>query len=140
MEQFLNLAWLAMAIGLFSAAIPCARRRQAAGEAPTGHLSLVFVAVLCAAGLLFPIISVTDDLQFDVQALEEWTGRRIQIVSVHSSHHDSFTGTRETPILLSAIVALAFVLTLLALVQTAGVPTHVELLADCANPRSPPLR
>jgi hypothetical protein len=138
MEQFLNFVWLLIAVGSFSIAIPGAKRRRAAGEAAAGHPWMAFAAMLCAVALLFPIISVTDDLHFDPQAVEEWAGRRQQLISAHPTHHDSLTAGWGPPALLSAAFALAFEPALLAVIDTAGVPAHVELLAGRANPRSPP--
>ncbi|HYS55582.1 MAG TPA: hypothetical protein VER58_17625 [Thermoanaerobaculia bacterium] len=57
MENFLNLLWLTIALG----AMLTVRRRS----------RRVSLAIGCALALLFPIISVSDDLIADRDALEE---------------------------------------------------------------------
>jgi hypothetical protein len=73
MEVLLNLVWLLTA--LTAGAYVLLRRSRAA----------VVVATLCVVVLLFPIISVTDDLQSDAAVLEETSAVRRAAPGV--AHH-----------------------------------------------------
>lgn len=57
MELFLNLLWLAIC----GAAVIAVPRRS----------TRVLLTLLCAAAILFPIVSVSDDLNLDRDSLEE---------------------------------------------------------------------
>jgi hypothetical protein len=82
METILNLIWLSTVIGaaevyrVRAAALPLApdssrRKREVA------------LVLLCVVALLFPIISVTDDLAIDVATLDVWTAaRRVSTVLI----------------------------------------------------------
>lgn len=87
MEVVLNLSWLfiaaitAAAFSVWAARLPdgaAARRlRRSAG-----------LALVCVVALLFPIISVTDDLAPDTAALEEWTSaRRVALQVIALAQH-----------------------------------------------------
>lgn len=63
MENLLNLCWVLLALAALSAwRFQGARRRR-------GGLGLV--AMLCVLGLMFPVISATDDLHPATQAVED---------------------------------------------------------------------
>jgi hypothetical protein len=82
LELFLNLTWLGIAIGALSAFAVWAR-----AEKSEGHRLQVGIAVLCGLALLFPIISVTDDMSTDAAALEEWSAaRRAALIIVNVAH------------------------------------------------------
>lgn len=82
LELFLNLAWLGIAISALSAFAVWSRT-----EKSEGHRVRVGVAVACGLALLFPIISVTDDMSSDTAALEEWTtARRAALIIVNVAH------------------------------------------------------
>ena len=82
LELFLNLAWLVIAIGALSAFAFWARAEKSAG-----HRLRVGIAVACGLALLFPIISVTDDMSPDAAALEEWSAaRRAALIIVNVAH------------------------------------------------------
>ena len=82
LELFLNLAWLAIAISALSAFAMWARAEKSAG----GRLR-VGIAVACGLALLFPIISVTDDMSPDTTALEEWSAaRRAALIIINVAH------------------------------------------------------
>jgi hypothetical protein len=135
MEQLLNSVWVAVAAAAFVVAVPRALWR----DAQRHPVRKVLLALVCALALLFPIISVSDDLRLDNQALEEWTGgKHVRLTVANASHQLVSASGTDVPIALSAVVALAFGLVLLARLQTAGAPTHVAFSADRANPRSPP--
>jgi len=101
MELFLNLLWLAIAIGLLIAAPRRSKR--------------VIFAIGCATALLFPIVSVSDDLVGGQESFEEALGIVVAIV-----------------ILLVAMVVVAAV--------EAVRPRRAAFVAlVSADPRSPPL-
>jgi hypothetical protein len=82
LELFLNLAWLGIAISALSAFAVWAR-----AEKSDGHRLRVGIAVTCGLALLFPIISVTDDMSPDAAALEEWSAaRRAALIIVNVAH------------------------------------------------------
>ena len=58
MEQILNLIWIAIAIGFAAAVLP--RRRDAR----------TIAALACVAAVLFPVISVSDDMLADRTLLD----------------------------------------------------------------------
>ena len=64
MEALLNTVWFLFAVGAVVASIWRAPRDRR-------HYLLEWVALLCAAVLLFPIISITDDLQAEVFVVED---------------------------------------------------------------------
>jgi hypothetical protein len=75
MELVLNLVWVLTAIGIFGAYGAWAAR------APKGVVSQrrkrhIGLALVCVVALLFPIISMTDDMATDAAALAEWTSAR----------------------------------------------------------------
>ena len=73
LELFLNLVWLGLACATCGAFLSWSRQQ------PRGHSDRkvhVALALVCGVALLFPIISVTDDLHSDAAALEDWTSAR----------------------------------------------------------------
>lgn len=73
LELFLNLVWLGIACATCGAFVSWLRQQ------PRGHRDRkvhVALALVCGIALLFPIISVTDDLHSDAAALEDWTSAR----------------------------------------------------------------
>jgi hypothetical protein len=64
-ELFLNILWFALAAGAFSGLLRTHRERDAR------RLLLALGALFCAAALLFPAISVTDDLHHDAFVVED---------------------------------------------------------------------
>jgi hypothetical protein len=65
-ELFLNFLWFTLVTGAFTLLLR-ARRRARNGK----RLLLALGALLCVAALLFPAISITDDLHFDAFAIED---------------------------------------------------------------------
>jgi len=100
METFLNLLWLTIA----AAAMLTAPRRS----------RRVRFAIGCALALLFPIISVSDDLIADRDALEEALALVVEAV-----------------IFAVALVAVASI-------ESIGVRRATLLLIPHTDPRSPP--
>jgi hypothetical protein len=77
MELTLNLVWLLLALGAFAR---CAA--WASGEPDRKRVVSVALATVCAVALLFPIISITDDLQESVALVEETAAlRRIAVAA-----------------------------------------------------------
>jgi hypothetical protein len=96
MELFLNLVWCAIVaaaairFGLWSAKQPSRRRY------------IVALATICVLALLFPIISVTDDLRNDPAVFEETSAvRKMGIVT--SAHMND--GPLGVVVVLAAILA-----------------------------------
>jgi hypothetical protein len=65
-ELFLNFCWFALVAGAITALLRTRHRGEKANR-----LLLALGALLCAAALLFPAISITDDLHFDAFAIED---------------------------------------------------------------------
>jgi len=101
MEILLNVIWLLVAVGLFATVRPKTRQ--------------VKIALLCAVVLLFPIISVSDDLMNADRALED--------------------AANLAPLLLVTIALMA-----LALLDMPRVHWRRVLLPVQSDPRSPPRR
>lgn len=105
-ELILNLAWVAVALTAFVILLPGAveRRRKHA-----------IAALLCCVALLFPIISVSDDLGADRVTFE---------------------------VLAAVLVAIALVigLTAIARITVRPVARVSFVVAKHADPRSPPAR
>jgi hypothetical protein len=102
-EQILNLAWLAIAIFAFAVLLPSVPRRR----------GLAAVALAGTLALLFPIISISDDLSADSVAQE----------------------------VLAVLLALAgLVVLFVALMRLASISSPLQVLATIAScdPRSPP--
>lgn len=66
MELFLNFCWFALVAGAITALLRTHRRGK-----KVKRLFIALGALLCAAALLFPAISITDDLHFDAFAIED---------------------------------------------------------------------
>jgi hypothetical protein len=110
METLLNLSWLVIAVataagfGLWSA-------RQPGGAESRRLRRSVGLALVCVVALLFPIISVTDDLASDTSALEEWSSaRRAAFVIAIAQHTLALSTVADlAPLLIHGPVALACV-------------------------------
>ncbi|HEX7190533.1 MAG TPA: hypothetical protein VF381_03070 [Thermoanaerobaculia bacterium] len=71
MEVVLNLVWLAIAVTAL------ARLGAWARAEPDGRrIAIATLSTLCILAVLFPIISMTDDLQSDIVAAEEQAALR----------------------------------------------------------------
>ena len=76
MELLLNLAWMLVTIFVSIALLHRARRENSA------RLWIVVTAVVCLMILLFPVISMTDDLHAELFTAEESGKRRVAAVHV----------------------------------------------------------
>lgn len=102
-EQFLNLAWLSIAIFAFAVVLPSVKTRRFRAA----------VALLGLLALLFPVISISDDLTADSSA-------------------------KDLVVVLFAVAALMIVLAAIArLVETAH-PRITFATVKLSDPRSPP--
>ena len=98
MELVLNLVWCAIVAG---AAI---RFGLWSAKQPRRHRYAVALATICVLALLFPIISVTDDLRNDPAVFEETSAvRKMGILA--SAHMDA--GPMSVIVALAVIVASA---------------------------------
>jgi hypothetical protein len=84
METILNLVWLAVTV----AAIWLWRFRWTVSRRNPRHSTrMEAVAMVCALALLFPVISLTDDLHPETVAVDAASGKRNACLIVASSLH-----------------------------------------------------
>jgi hypothetical protein len=127
MELILNLAWLTLAFAAFARLAVWAR-----GETDRRRVWIVALATVCVVVLLFPIVSITDDLQESVAAVEETFAVR-RVVAAAALH--------LTPVIVAAL-ALSAVITVLTIlgfvtVEAFALPSAPALVA--CTLRGPPL-
>ena len=72
METVLNLIWLVLALAMFCLWRYCWR----ASQRDVTHKWTAAIALGCALALLFPVISLTDDLHPETVAIDGSTGKR----------------------------------------------------------------
>jgi hypothetical protein len=127
MELLLNLAWFAIAIAAFARF-----GVWAYGETDRSRIWAVALATVCVIALLFPIISITDDLEASDAVFEESVAVR-RVVAPAALH--------VLPILAAALTLclLAIALTLLGFVTSKAfaLPSAPALLTLAL--RGPPL-
>ena len=133
MELFLNLVWCSIVVGsavrfgMWSAGQP-AKRRYA-----------IALATICVLALLFPIISVTDDLRNDPAVFEETSAvRKMGILA--SAHMDA--GPMSVVVALAVVIASAGYAPLVPIVrEVAEAPAAVVLdgVFAAASVRPPPV-
>ncbi len=85
METVLNLIWLVLALAMF-----CVwRYRWGASQYNATHKWTAAIALGCALALLFPVISLTDDLHPETVAIDGSTGKRNgrRLLVAASLHH-----------------------------------------------------
>jgi uncharacterized membrane protein len=129
LESALNLVWAALAIGAFAIVIP---RSAADGR----KLLPVAIALVCTLLLLFPIISITDDLTSSGTVAEEWNNASRRIAALMMHGHDA------PAVILMVIVQLCIIAALLVIgfLEIASAPARLLLLTANTDPRSPPRR
>lgn len=111
MELLLNAVWLAIAIAAFA---------RLAFQRDRRRLAAAVVATACVVALLFPIISITDDLTASVAAVEETIAVR-RVMAAASQ----------------IIVATALQLVAFVVEEAFALPAAPTLAADAE--RGPPL-
>ena len=122
MELLLNVVWAIVACGAFLVLLPRSRG---------GNVSILGIA--CVAALLFPIISVSDDLSVSRDAWEESSSIRRA-----DARADAFATAHDAVVpAVASIVAVT--LFALGLIDTQVVPAAIRLLPAQSDPRSPPL-
>lgn len=125
MELLFNLAWLAIvgAIGL----VAVSRRRAVA-------FPVTVLALVCVAMLLFPAVSVSDDLHQEILLVEDSSKRIAHALGInHAIHFDTAT-------LFLAIVALMSLIAFASQIHTAP-RMACRTLDGClqsTNGRAPP--
>jgi len=88
METILNLVWLAVTV----AAIWLWRYRWAASRRnPTHSTRMEAAAMVCFLALLFPVISLTDDLHPETVAVDAASGKRNACLIAASAPHAQAT-------------------------------------------------
>jgi hypothetical protein len=134
MELALNLVWLAITVCVFAALIRW-MTLQPAGPVSRRRQRIVTMMAVALAALLFPIISITDDLAQDVLLADASVARR----SAHGSSHHGRIVTAVAMAVISAPV-LSFDLTsrVLATVECFVVIERGILLS--LSVRAPPVR
>ena len=98
MELFLNLAWVVLAVLMV-----CLWPRFAPRTGPDGHmrdLRMQFVALAVLLLILFPVISVTDDLQAVQNPAETDSSQRRDHIA--ASSHSIFPAVAALPVAILA--------------------------------------
>ena len=139
MELTLNLIWLTLALIAFAIVLPAAaasrERRHRKIFVLTGG-----IALLCVLALLFPIISVSDDLSADRDATEESNTLRRTIAAV--GHHHELPLSKQFAQFVAVLITMLFaaLLAAIARVDLACAPAYALLVTRFTDPRSPPRR
>lgn len=109
MELFLNLAWLAIALGSLAW---WWRRTVGVSHHPHRRREALFplLALVCALAVFFPVISVTDDLHAELAVMEDSSAWRRSGTFVGGNHGSSGERKLISPpaLLPSSITAPAF--------------------------------
>jgi hypothetical protein len=135
MELTLNLVWLVISIASVAFGI---RRVSALAPGPERRRFAVDVsfALLFVLLLLFPVISITDDLHWDSVTAEEWsaTKRGPSLSAARSIQHHS------TPTAAALIVPILLGVLLVLLYGVDSEPAFFApaILDNRSRPRSPP--
>jgi len=137
MEVLLNTLWLLVAIGTFLFWRP---ERSKRAPAVRGHgRILAILALACALLLLFPVISLTDDLHAEQAAMED--SSRSVTKARNMVHGALRTGsslfTAAVPPAASSVVALQMFLGTVTLVET---PHRCLAPISAHDGRSPPFK
>ncbi|HYM59384.1 MAG TPA: hypothetical protein VEZ11_00680 [Thermoanaerobaculia bacterium] len=137
MELLLNLIWLVIAVASFAIVLPRASARYA-GARRKGYLVTVVMALVCVCALLFPIISVSDDLSIDREAIEELGSLRRSIVAAATQHDLAVVKQQDDALAIFTALTVAIALMAIARLEVRGVPAFAVILTHRSNPRSPP--
>jgi hypothetical protein len=131
-ELFLNFLWFVLATGALSALLHARRRNAQSGR---GFLVALF-ALVCAAALLFPAISITDDLHFNAFVVEDSSATKRLVNAI----------AQAAPIVAVewfGFALSAFLLTLRQrkwhVVASTSIPYKAPLLTRPALGRAPPV-
>lgn len=92
METVLNVSWLIIALtAAVGFRVWAARQPQTAAARRLRRTA--GLALVCIVALLFPIISVTDDLLPNASVLEEWSAARRAAIAITIAQHTSLAST-----------------------------------------------
>jgi hypothetical protein len=96
MEVLLNLFWLLIALGAFAR---WGRRIARTGRKDRRIRQAIspLLALACALAVLFPAISVTDDLHPQLAVIEDSSATRRNVTSVGGGHGQSNHGALASP-------------------------------------------
>lgn len=139
MELLLNLVWSIISlatIGLWlreHARLPNLRQK---------HHGLVrgLIVLICALAVLFPAISLTDDLHSEVVLMEEWnSSRRFLKNDVQLEHSSNLLNWHACCLNFGHAESLSPHFQAMSWVLPAGVPPRLETFLDCPACRAPPI-
>ena len=137
METFLNLVWLAVTV----AAIWLWRFRWTVSRRNQKHSTrMEAAAMVCFLALLFPVISLTDDLHPETVAVDASSGKRNACLIAASAPHVRAATVSTGSQLLFGMISRPFGITNLLsseLVQTLKFNNLVSLASNSSG-RSPP--
>ena len=88
MELFLNIVWLSVAGGIFAAFAAWAAGQPQGAVSRYRHFTIA-IALGCVAAILFPIISMSDDLATAPAAVEAWNSMRRSALIAFAVIHPS---------------------------------------------------
>lgn len=137
METILNLVWL----GVTLAALWMWRFRWAASRRDSHrNMRQEAIAIVCLLALLFPVISLTDDLHPDIVPADTVSSKRMHCLlvahAVHGGSAKSHSGTQSSFALLSKFPSEVYLV-------SAGVLQSIQVSSSIAfsfsgSGRSPP--
>jgi hypothetical protein len=137
METLLNLVWLAVTV----AAICLWRFRWATSRSNPSHSTrMEAAAMVCFLALLFPVISLTDDLHPETAVVDAASGKRNAcLIAASASHVRAATlnsGAHSAPGMISSPFAAVHL-------SATDISTHVQIadpltIAGSTRGRSPP--
>ena len=138
METFLNLLWLAITV----AAVCLWRFRWSVPRRAFCHsLTLQAGAMICALALLFPVISLTDDLHPEIAVVDSVSGKRNTCLALMARPHGHGPSKGHVTFLLAALVPIGIACVSVSfspLRTDAEFPWPADLFATRSLGRSPP--
>jgi hypothetical protein len=137
METFLNLVWLVVtvvAVWLWRFRWTTSRRN------PRHSTRMEAVAMVCALALLFPVISLTDDLHPETVAVDAASGKRNACLIAASSPQVRSTAVSSGTHLAVGMISRPFsaINLTIAEISTIAKPYDPGFLASSFRGRSPP--
>jgi hypothetical protein len=137
METFLNLVWLVVAV----AAIWLWRFRWTVSRRNPRHSTrMEAVAMICVLALLFPVISLTDDLHPETVAVDAASGKRNACLIAASAPHVRAATVSSGSHLAVGMISRPFsaINLTIAEISTVAQPYETGSLASSSRDRSPP--
>jgi hypothetical protein len=132
-EQLLNAVWLFSGLGAFLAYFWCQTGPAEARSANTKAL----IALACALFLVFPVISISDDLHPASAAFEDPTKRILKAAGPLSQVRSDHPGVSLLAVVLVLLAAANFVV-LRTTLYTAAAPHLINRERVPSDGRSPP--